>query len=78
MNDESERFERKQPCPRHHPGIRLEGLRRTTKELSQDSRSPGQDLKPGSLERECQKVSGPCILNAFAVPMNFIGNNENC
>jgi hypothetical protein len=31
---------------RHYPSIRLEGLRKITRNLSQDSRSPGQDLKP--------------------------------
>jgi hypothetical protein len=30
-----------------YPGIRLEGLRLTTENFSQDSRSPGRDLKPG-------------------------------
>jgi hypothetical protein len=29
---------------RYYPGIRLEGLRKTTKKLSQDSQSPGRDL----------------------------------
>jgi hypothetical protein len=33
-------------------GICLEGLRKTTKNLSQDSRSPGRDLNPGPPEYE--------------------------
>jgi hypothetical protein len=37
---------------RYYPGIRVEGLRKTTKNLSQDSRSPGRNLKPGSSEYE--------------------------
>jgi hypothetical protein len=32
---------------RYYPGICLEGLRKGTKSLSQDSRSPGRDFKPG-------------------------------
>jgi hypothetical protein len=32
---------------RYHPGFCLEGLRKTTKHLSQDSQSPSKDLKPG-------------------------------
>jgi hypothetical protein len=32
---------------RYYPGICLEGLRETTENLSQDSRSSGRDLKPG-------------------------------
>jgi hypothetical protein len=31
---------------RHNPDIRLEGLRKITKSLSQDSRSPGRNLNP--------------------------------
>jgi hypothetical protein len=34
---------------RYYPGIRLEGLRETTKTLSQDSRYPGRDLNPEAL-----------------------------
>jgi hypothetical protein len=37
---------------RYYPGIRLEGLRKTTKSLSQDSRSLGQDLNPVPHEYE--------------------------
>jgi hypothetical protein len=33
---------------RYSPGIYLEGLRKTTKNLSQYSRCPGRDLKPRS------------------------------
>jgi hypothetical protein len=32
---------------RHYTGIRLRGLRKITKTISQDSRSPDRDLKPG-------------------------------
>jgi hypothetical protein len=34
-------------CLRYHPGICVEELRKTTKNLSQDTRSPGRDLNPG-------------------------------
>jgi hypothetical protein len=37
---------------RHYPSIHLKGLRRTTKNFSQDNRSPGQDLNPGPPEYE--------------------------
>jgi hypothetical protein len=37
---------------RYYPGIYLDGLRKTTKDLSQDSRSPGRDFKPGPAEYE--------------------------
>jgi hypothetical protein len=30
----------------YYPGIYFEGLRKITKNLSQDSRSPGRDLNP--------------------------------
>jgi hypothetical protein len=36
----------------HYPGIRLEGLGKITKNLNQDSRSPGRDLNPGPPEYE--------------------------
>jgi hypothetical protein len=32
---------------RYHPGMLLEGLRKNTKNLSQDSRSQGRDWSPG-------------------------------
>jgi hypothetical protein len=35
---------------RYYPNIHLEGLRKTTKNLSQDSWSPGQELNPGPPE----------------------------
>jgi hypothetical protein len=38
------------PNKRHYPGIFLEGLRKSTKNLSWDSRSPGRDLNPGPPE----------------------------
>jgi hypothetical protein len=37
---------------RYYPGIGLEELRKTTKNLNQDSRFPGRDLKPGPTEYE--------------------------
>jgi hypothetical protein len=37
---------------RYSPGICLEALRRTTKNINQDSRSPGRDLYPGLPEHE--------------------------
>jgi hypothetical protein len=37
---------------RHHPGIRLERLRKTTKTISQDISSSGRDLSPEPCEYE--------------------------
>jgi hypothetical protein len=37
---------------RYYPDIRLEGLRKRTGNLNQDSRSPGPDLNPGPPEYE--------------------------
>jgi hypothetical protein len=36
----------------YYPGICREGLRKTMKNLSQDTRSPSRDLKPGPPEYE--------------------------
>jgi hypothetical protein len=76
VNDESERFERKQPCPRHYPGIRLKGLRKTAKELSQDSRSPGRDLKPGSLHPECLRSSYASLILLVTTKTAEVGRVE--
>jgi hypothetical protein len=35
---------------RYYSSIRMEGLRKAAKTLSQDSRSPGRDLNPGPPE----------------------------
>jgi hypothetical protein len=40
---------------KHCPGIFLEGLRKTTENLYQDSRSRGRDLKPGTPEYEAAR-----------------------
>jgi hypothetical protein len=37
---------------RHYPRIYLEGLKKTTKSLSQDTRSPSRNLNPGPPEYE--------------------------
>jgi hypothetical protein len=39
------------------PGIRLEQLRKTTKNLSQDRRSAGRDLNPGAPEYEARLLA---------------------
>jgi hypothetical protein len=48
------RYGRKRLWPnlRYHPGIFLEGSKKTTKNLSQDSRSPGKDLNTELPENE--------------------------
>jgi hypothetical protein len=41
----------------HYPCIFLEGLRRATKTLNRDSRSPGRDMKPRPPEYEAQVLT---------------------
>jgi hypothetical protein len=50
---------------RHYPGIRLDGLRKTHKHLSQDSRSTGLDLNSGPSEYESE-LSATRLLWSFA------------
>jgi hypothetical protein len=52
MNWKRRGRKRSWPNLRYCHGIYLEGLRKTTKNLSWDSRSPGRDLNPGPLEYE--------------------------
>jgi hypothetical protein len=52
MNWKEFRRKRSWPNLRYCPGIRLNGLKKPTKNLSQDSRSSGQDLSPGPSEYE--------------------------
>jgi hypothetical protein len=40
------------PILRYYPGICLEGLWKTTKNVSRYSRSPGRDLNPGPSKYE--------------------------
>jgi hypothetical protein len=47
------------PNLRYYPGICMEGLRKTTKPLSRDSRSPGRDLNPGPPEYEGVLITRP-------------------
>jgi hypothetical protein len=60
-------------------GNRMDGLRKTTKSLSQDSRSSGLDLKPGPLENEAgmlitrPRLSVPCC-NMFLGILDLIMN----
>jgi hypothetical protein len=42
---------------RYYPGIRLEGPRKTTKILSQDSMSSDRDMNPGPLEYEARVLT---------------------
>jgi hypothetical protein len=44
--------ERLRPTLRKYPGICLEGLRKTTKKLGKDTRSPGLHLNTGFPEYE--------------------------
>jgi hypothetical protein len=52
-------FVRKQSWPnlRYYLGIRFEGLRKTTKNLSQYSRSQGEDFNRGLPEYEAGELS---------------------
>jgi hypothetical protein len=42
---------------RYYLGIRLEGLKKATKILSQDRRSLGRDLSPGPPEYEAETIA---------------------
>jgi hypothetical protein len=42
---------------RYYPGISMEGLRKTTKNLSQDSRSPGPRFDPGTSRTRSRRVN---------------------
>jgi hypothetical protein len=50
---------KKRPLPNlmYYPGIHLEGLRKTTRNLSEDNRSAGRDLNLGPLEHESEAVT---------------------
>jgi hypothetical protein len=37
---------------KYYPGIRLEGLRKTSVNIAENNQSPGWDLKPGPPEYE--------------------------
>jgi hypothetical protein len=52
-------YRRKQSWPnlRYYPGICMLGQRKTTKNVSQDSQSPGQDLNLGSLEYKARMLT---------------------
>jgi hypothetical protein len=54
MNDELERMWKEEVWPnsRGYPIICLEGLRKNTKNLSHNSRSPDRDLNPGPHQYE--------------------------
>jgi hypothetical protein len=56
VNDRLKRICKKRSWPnlRHNHDICLEGLSKTTKNLSQDSPSPGQDLNPRPPEYEAE------------------------
>jgi hypothetical protein len=45
------------PILMYYPNIFLEGLRKITKILSRDRRSPGRDLNPGPPEYVCRNTS---------------------
>jgi hypothetical protein len=42
---------------RYSHGIRLEGLRKTTKNLNQDGRSPGPRFEPGTTQIQSRSVN---------------------
>jgi hypothetical protein len=52
MNWKGFEWKRSWPNLRYYSGICLQGLSKTTKNLSQDSCSPGRDLNPGPPEYE--------------------------
>jgi hypothetical protein len=56
VNDEVKEFGKRQQWPNfksyYYPGIRLEGLKKTTETLGKGSRFLGRDLNPGSPKYE--------------------------
>jgi hypothetical protein len=79
--------ERKRSWPnlRHCPGICLDGLRKTTKNLGQDSRSPGPDLNLGPPEYEAgvltldHDVSSLASVKAKSkAPVSSFGISDPC
>jgi hypothetical protein len=42
---------------RYYPGIRLEGRRKSTNTLYQDSRTPGLRIEPGTSRRRSRSVN---------------------
>jgi hypothetical protein len=42
---------------RYYPGIRVEGLRKTTKNLNQDSRSPGSRFEAGTSQIRSRTIN---------------------
>jgi hypothetical protein len=71
MNNELERqlYGRKRSWPnlRFYPRICLEGLRKATKNLSQDNWSPGEDLKPGPPEYEAGMLTTRLIFSVLII-----------
>jgi hypothetical protein len=83
MNDELERFGKKQLWPkfkalsRHSP----KGLRKITKKPSQDSRSPGRDLNPSPLEYEAKMLNHSTMTFVYSCENTFLTfglNNSIC
>jgi hypothetical protein len=61
------------PNLRYYPGICL-GLRKTTKNLSQDSRTPGRDLNPGppKYEARVQTISTTTYVRTYNFTCCFV------
>jgi hypothetical protein len=57
------------PNLRYYPGICLEGLTKTTKNLSQHSRSPGRDLNPGPPEYEAGVLTTRTLSLVISLPV---------
>jgi hypothetical protein len=71
MNYEMKWCGRKRSWPniKYYPGIFLEKLRKTTKDLSQDMRSTDRDLNPGSVKYEAGVLT--------TEPRHTVKNREN-
>jgi hypothetical protein len=57
---------------RYYPGIVVESLRKITKNLSQDSRSPGRDLNPGPPEYESEVLAFVLMTRIFFAFLQII------
>jgi hypothetical protein len=64
MNDELERWkEQSGYILRYYPSIHVEGLRKSTKDLSHDRRSSGRNLNPGPPEYETGVLTSRTVLS---------------
>jgi hypothetical protein len=83
LNNELERTWRAVICVMYYTSICLNGLKKATKNLSQDSRSPDRDLNPEPVEYKVEvgllltRLRGSKILLGYC-SYTFLSNNFEC